>query len=237
MQRQGWRLWREPGRLAARLVAVLAGTATAAALAGATVSGPWWYTWRAWGLVLLGAWAGAAVVWAFVLPRSPAVAAPPPAVAAPPPAVAAPQPPADAGRSGGREPAVAPPSGVREPSVVPGSGLPQVTGQARGDRYRLLGALVELLDAVPTESLRYRVQRALSEAGVAEFRPDGDVFDPERHHAMDVEWTDDPRRESRVARTLRPGLADGGGVVRAAEVLVYRSSRTRPAEAPGRSAR
>jgi len=88
-------------------------------------------------------------------------------------------------------------------------------------------ALVDLLDVVPTESLRYRVRSALSDAGVAEFGADGEVFDPARHHVVEVEWTDDPEQESRVARTLRPGFADGTGVVRAAEVLVYRSSRTR----------
>jgi molecular chaperone GrpE (heat shock protein) len=88
-------------------------------------------------------------------------------------------------------------------------------------------ALVDLLDVVPTESLRYRVGRALSEAGVAEFRADGEVFDPVRHHVVEVEWTDDPTQDSRVARTLRPGFAEAAGVVRAADVLVYRSSRTR----------
>jgi hypothetical protein len=182
----------EPGGLVARGIAVLVVAAAAAALVAAAVTRPWWYAWRAWGLLLLGVLAGAAIVWALATPRR-AMASP----AAQPPEPAEqvlPERAVDPGRSAG------------------GHGMAE--------------ALVELLDAVPTESLRYRVSRALSDAGVAQFAADGEVFDPARHHAVEVEWTDDPQRESRVARTLRPGFSDDAGVVRAAEVLVYRSSRS-----------
>ncbi|MGH3814901.1 MAG: nucleotide exchange factor GrpE [Pseudonocardiaceae bacterium] len=67
------------------------------------------------------------------------------------------------------------------------------------------------------------MQRALSDAGITEFSAEGEPFDPTRHHAADIEWTDDPARNQRVARTLSPGYSDGPTVVRAAEVLVYRS--------------
>lgn len=180
-----------PGGVGARVSAVLLVGAAAAALLAATVTGPWWYTWRAWGLVSLGALAGAAAAWAVAPPR---------------PRVTT--------------------SGAAS-SERPG-------GPASADRHRVVEALVDLLDAVPTESLRYRVHRALSDAGVSEFGADGELFDPTRHHVQDVEWTDDPGRESRVARTLRPGFTDGADVVRAAEVLVYRTTRTRSAGVSGR---
>ncbi|MGH3785217.1 MAG: nucleotide exchange factor GrpE [Pseudonocardiaceae bacterium] len=166
-----------PSGIIARLLAVVLVLVVVALLLGATVTGPWWYTWRAWGLVLAAMVTGAALAWAIRIP--------------PPQVVAV--------RS------------ARAPEP------------ATEKRYELAQALIELLALVPTDSLRYRVKRALSDAGFMEFSADGQPFDPARHHAAEVEWTDDPTRNQRVARTLSPGYSDGHTVVRAAEVLVYRS--------------
>jgi len=87
----------------------------------------------------------------------------------------------------------------------------------------LARSLVDLLDVAPTDAMRYRLERALADAGVTTFTADGQLFDPVRHDAVDVEWTDDPRRERQVARTVRSGYALGPDVVRAADVLVYRT--------------
>jgi len=171
------------GGIAAKAVAVLALGAAVAGAVAAAVTGPWGYTWRACGLLLLGALAGAALVWGFAVPR-------------------------------------------RQDSAPDGGALDRVVSRSPStDGHSMAEALVELLDAVPSESLRYRISRALADGGVAEFGADGEVFDPGRHHVIEVEWTDDPARDSHVARTLRPGFSDEYGVVRAAEVLVYRSSR------------
>lgn len=192
-RRQTWWL-PKPGGLLARFFAALALTAAAAAVVAATVTGEWWYVWRAWAFVLVGGLAGAGVAWA-VRP-------------------------------------VRPTGTSAAPSRPQTDGLEQVPDR----QHRLAVALVELLDLVPTDSLRYRVQRALSDAGIAEYQADGEVFDPERHHVVDVESTDDPALESRVAQTVRPGYADGQSVVRAADVLLYRGLHTSPTR-PRRTAR
>jgi hypothetical protein len=114
-----------------------------------------------------------------------------------------------------------------------GSASPPAASSAKDGL--LAREMVELLDTLPNESQRYQVHRALSDAGIVEFGADGDLFDPERHEVVDVEWTDDPSRESRVARTVRAGYADGTRVIRAAEVLVYRGSRTPRAGVSGRT--
>ncbi|MGH3925420.1 MAG: hypothetical protein ACRDTT_21615, partial [Pseudonocardiaceae bacterium] len=152
-----------PGGIMARLLAVVLALIVVALLLGATVTGPWWYTWRAWGLVLAAMVTGAALAWAIRIP---------------PPRV-----------------------------VAVGSG--RAPEPATDKRYELAQALIELLALVPTDSLRYRVQRALSDAGITEFSAEGEPFDPTRHHAADIEWTDDPTRNQRVARTLSPGYSDG----------------------------
>lgn len=61
------------------------------------------------------------------------------------------------------------------------------------------------LPLVPIDSLRYRVQRALSNAGITEFSAEG-PFDPTRHHAADIEWTDDPARTSESRERSAPGI-------------------------------
>jgi hypothetical protein len=182
---------------------------TIATLALISVNDPWALVWRAWALVLLGAAAGAATVWALRLPPRQVVQKEHPS------------------------------AGIQEPSRPPdpvddrarGGG-----GSARGPGATVLaGEVVDLFDAAPSDSLRYRIRRILSDAGIVEYAADGEVFDPERHNVVDVEWTDDPARESRVARTLRPGFADGPRVVRAADVLVYRGSQASRTEQPRRT--
>lgn len=177
----------EPGRLPARVFALLASTVTLVVLVAVTSHDAWWLVWRAWGFVLLGAVTGAAVAWAV------------------------------------RRPPRRPPS---SPAVSADRGSAGSHGANATTEGVLAREMVDLLDTLPNESQRYQVHRALSDAGIVEFEADGELFDPERHEVVDVEWTDDRSRESRVARTVRPGYADGTRVIRAAEVLVYRGSRT-----------
>jgi hypothetical protein len=202
-----------PGELPARLLAGLVLSVTIGTLVLISVHDPWWLVWRAWGLVLLGVVTGAALVWAVRLPAPPV---------------------ARGARFQGRQPA--------RPGTQPYTGADNRTagsdsGGRGGDQRALAGDLVDLLDAAPSDSLRYRIRRTLTDAGISEYAADGEVFDPERHNVVDVEWTDDPSRESRVARTLRPGFADGTHIVRAAEVLVYRGSHTSPGEQSRRTGR
>lgn len=165
-----------PGCRRARAVAVVLVLSVTACLIGATATGPWWYTWRAWGLAGLAITTGAAAVWA-----------------------------------------------VRQPvNLDEGS-----VGVGDVDRPRpLVEALVDLLDQNPTAAQRYRMERALSAAGITPFRADGEVFNSARHMAVAVEPTDDPARVHRVAQTLRPGYVQDGSIVEVAQVLVYQSAST-----------
>jgi hypothetical protein len=188
---------------------------TITTLVAITVHDPWRLVWRAWGLVFLGAVTGAAVVWVMRVPPRQVVREMGPPAEVPPP-----------GRTG--EPAH---EGVDvRPEGQDGGGI-------RSDESVMAGELVDLLEAVPSDSLRYRIRRVLSDAGIVEYGADGEVFDPERHNVVDVESTDDPSRESRIARTVRPGFSDGARVIRPAEVLVYRGSRSSPTERPRRTVR
>lgn len=63
---------------------------------------------------------------------------------------------------------------------------------------------------------------ALRDGGVRVVGSDGLLFDPRFHEAVDTVSTADHAKHDLVAETLRPGFADGGRTVRAAEVIVYR---------------
>jgi hypothetical protein len=158
-------------------------------LVAATATGPWWYTWRAWGLACLSVATGAAAAWAA---RRPVVVRGGPVVVR--------------GEGAGSGDA-----GVHQPPL---------------EVRPLVEALVDLLDQNPLPAQRYRMERALSAAGLTPFRADGEVFDPARHMAVAVEPTDDPSRVHRVAQTLRPGYSQGGLIVQVAQVLVYRGAST-----------
>jgi hypothetical protein len=139
-----------------------------------------------------------------------------------------------------RPPAEVPrPGRTGEPSYEGGDDHPggEHSGGIHSGESVIAGELVDLLEAVPSDSLRYRIRRVLSNAGIVEYGADGEVFDPERHNVVDIESTDDPTRESRIARTVRPGFSDGARVIRPAEVLVYRGSQTSPTERPRRTVR
>src|SRR5689334_15951963 len=64
--------WVPPaGGRRARITATVLVACVLLCLAGATSTGPWWYTWRAWGLVLVALAAGAAMAWAVRQPWAP----------------------------------------------------------------------------------------------------------------------------------------------------------------------
>lgn len=94
--------------------------------------------------------------------------------------------------------------------------------QARSQRAALAEALMGLRDQLPSAALGDEAARALAAVGITEVRPDGQPFDPSRHHAVDQVETDDPARHNTVASTERPGYADGDRLVRQPEVVVAR---------------
>jgi hypothetical protein len=192
-----------PGGLLAKCAAVLLVGCVVIAVGAATTSGPWWYTWRVWGFVLLAGAAGAATVWS-LRPR-----------------------PAGAGRRLTRTES-APTAAGRPGTAHPQTAHPQTahTGATlTADRLnRLVRGMVELVEQLPSDSARYRVHRLLADAGIDKFSADGELFDAARHTIVDVEPTVDPHRSRTVARTIRPGYTDGPTVVQTARVLVYKET-------------
>ncbi|MBW4721075.1 nucleotide exchange factor GrpE [Saccharothrix obliqua] len=73
----------------------------------------------------------------------------------------------------------------------------------------LVRGLTDLVPRLPAE-LAGRVEDALAAAGVRPVVPDGRPVDPVRHRVVGVEPTDDAELVGTVARTVRPGYAEGG---------------------------
>lgn len=86
-------------------------------------------------------------------------------------------------------------------------------------RTVLVRKLAELLPQMP-ESLAWQASKALNEAGVRAFVPDGEPFDPAFHHAVGTEPAASGL-ENTVARTIRPGYRDSQQVLVYPKVVVY----------------
>lgn len=87
-------------------------------------------------------------------------------------------------------------------------------------RATLILNLVKLLPQLP-DGLKWQAGNALTAVGVRELTPDGERFDPRRHHVVGTEAPADPARVNTIARTIRPGYADGDHVVVHPKVVVY----------------
>ncbi len=90
----------------------------------------------------------------------------------------------------------------------------------RTERATLIRGLADLAAKLPAE-YEWQAANVLDAAGIRRIMPDGDVFDPARHHAVDTVPTPDAQLDDTVARTLRAGWADGNQVVLPARVVVY----------------
>lgn len=95
-------------------------------------------------------------------------------------------------------------------------------------RTILRDTMIEVRDLVTIEAVRGRILEALQRAGIEEISPDGQTFDPTKHHAIDRVPTTNPTDHNRVAFTERPGYRDGNVLVRPPDVGVYRLKEGAP---------
>ena len=116
----------------------------------------------------------------------------------------------------------APGASSAQPASGAGAALVAGNADAVAQRATLVGAAIAAIDLAQNEGLREQLTRALEQAGVRRIAPDGETFDPARHHAVDRLPTHDPAQHNTVI-TDRPGWVDGGQVLRIPDVIVYRT--------------
>jgi len=86
-------------------------------------------------------------------------------------------------------------------------------------RLILARGLAEMISQMP-DSLSWQASNVLSDAGVTVLVPDGQPFDPTKFHAVGSEPGPMSAADT-VARTVRPGYADGSRILVAPKVVVY----------------
>ncbi|MFI9814725.1 nucleotide exchange factor GrpE [Saccharothrix variisporea] len=84
----------------------------------------------------------------------------------------------------------------------------------------LVRGLTDLMPKLP-EGVAWQAENLLAAAGVRLVVPDGRPVDPRRHHVVGTEPTDDEDAVDTVARTVRPGYADGERMVVCPSVIAY----------------
>ncbi|GGP63225.1 nucleotide exchange factor GrpE [Saccharothrix coeruleofusca] len=97
------------------------------------------------------------------------------------------------------------------------------TAAARREEHLVRG-LCELLPGLPDRAA-WRLRTVLVAAGVRVLVPDGDPVDPTAHRVVGTEPTGDAALAGTVARTVRPGFADGDRVLVPPAVVVFTASR------------
>lgn len=114
-------------------------------------------------------------------------------------------------------------AGRRPARVAPGppsSAPPPVPEPALG---QLIGAVIDTQDlAEPSIVMARRLGGALSAAGVSEFAPLGQPYDPAAHYAVGTAPAPAPASADLIAEVQRVGYLRGNDVIRAAEVVVFR---------------
>lgn len=93
-------------------------------------------------------------------------------------------------------------------------------GPLLDQRAALVRGLVDLLPQLP-DGLVWQAENTLKQVGVRQVVPDGEVVDPLRHHVVGTEPPADATQVNTVARTIRPGYADGERLVIHPKVVVY----------------
>lgn len=87
----------------------------------------------------------------------------------------------------------------------------------------LLQALVGTYDLSSSDVVRAHVQKSLRAVGITPITPDpGDPFDVGLHNGVAGVAAPSPSLVFRIARVLRPGWRSDDGVLRPAEVEVYK---------------
>jgi GrpE len=99
-------------------------------------------------------------------------------------------------------------------------------GPMLDERATLVKSLIELLPQLP-DGVAWQAENALAKAGVHQIVPDGELVDPQRHHVVGTEPPADLARVNTVARTIRPGYADGDRLVIHPKVVVYAMDQAR----------
>lgn len=107
---------------------------------------------------------------------------------------------------------------IRRPE--PGTRPDPRVGPLLDQRAALVRGLVDLLPQLP-DGLVWQAENALKQVGVRPVVPDGEVVDPLRHHVVGTEPPADATQVNTVARTIRPGYADGERLVIHPKVVVY----------------
>jgi hypothetical protein len=93
-------------------------------------------------------------------------------------------------------------------------------------RKALVGGSVKVRGLLEDELLTGLLDDALRQGGVSVFEGTGDPIDPARHRVAHTLPAPDPGADGVIAQTLAPGYADDGLIVRPAEVVVYKWSRS-----------
>jgi len=109
---------------------------------------------------------------------------------------------------------------VRRPEPVARQQPDPRVGPLLDQRAALVRGLVDLLPQLP-DGLVWQAENTLAQVGVRPVVPDGEVVDPLRHHVVGTEPPADATQANTVARTIRPGYADGERLVIHPKVVVY----------------
>jgi GrpE len=102
---------------------------------------------------------------------------------------------------------------------VAGSELRQLRRSAE-QKTALARSVAELMPSLP-DALVWRAEQALADVDVRQVIPDGQPFDANAHHAVGTEPVPRGGRENIIARTIRPGYADGENILVYPKVIVY----------------
>ena len=102
---------------------------------------------------------------------------------------------------------------------IAGSELRQLRRSAE-QKTALARSLAELVPSLP-DALVWRAEQALADVGVRSVVPDGQPFDETAHHVVGTEPVPRGGRENIIARTIRPGYADGENILVYPKVIVY----------------
>jgi hypothetical protein len=111
------------------------------------------------------------------------------------------------------------------PRIPPGTepvASPELRQLRRDARQRatLARSLAELVPSMP-DALVWQAEKALAEVGVRAVVPDGEPFDPARHHVVGTQPVPPGGRENTIARTVRSGYADDQDILVYPKVVVY----------------
>jgi GrpE len=102
---------------------------------------------------------------------------------------------------------------------IAGTELRQLRRSAE-QKTALARSVAELVPSLP-DALVWRAEQALADVGVRSVVPDGQLFDAEAHHVVGTEPVPRGGRENTIARTIRPGYADGETILVYPKVIVY----------------